>query len=126
MDNATSCKIMIVGADTDFSYLMQRYVRQSGCQMLVVPLSADILTLVCQKRPEVVILEADAPEAVGWEIVRRLKADDTTREIPVVVCSWSDEQEQSLTEDAADYLRKPVLYDDFLRVLGEIGVRNSD
>jgi CheY-like chemotaxis protein len=119
MDRATAPTVMIVGDDSDFSYLMQRYVRQSGYQMTIAHPGEKALKLAKQKRPAVIVLEIDPPETVGWDMLQALKADPDTHNIPVVICSWADERTRGLAEGAAGYLRKPVLYGDFLRALAD-------
>jgi CheY-like chemotaxis protein len=42
-----------------------------------------------------------------------LKADPEVGKIPVIVCSWLDEEARGLTEGADIYLRMPILYADF-------------
>ena len=126
MDDAAAPRIMIIGDDSDFSYLMQRYVRQSGCQMLVADLSDDTLASARREKPQAIVLEADSPEARGWEMLRALKADAITCDIPVVVCTWPDERSRSLAEGAADHLRKPVLYDDFMAALVNVEAFSPD
>jgi CheY-like chemotaxis protein len=123
MGDTRAFNIMIVGDNADFSYLMQRYVRRSGYRMVVVGPGEDVLALARGKKPVAIVLEADFPGAAGWDILQALKEDETTREIPVVICSWSDEEERGLQNGAAGYLRKPVLYEDFLAILKDAGVR---
>jgi len=124
MSDVQSSTIMIVGDNADFSYLMQRYVRRGGHQMVVVGPDEDALELARHKKPSAIVLEADLPGAPGWDILQALKSDQATRDIPVLICSWSDEEERGLMEGAAGYLRKPVLYEDFLVALEGVGARS--
>jgi CheY-like chemotaxis protein len=121
MDHATASTVMIVGDDSDFNYLMQRYVRQSGYQMAIAHPGEKVLKLAKRKRPTVIILEIDPPKTVGWDMLQALKADPDTHDIPVVICSWADERTRGLAEGATAYLRKPVLYGDFLKALADAG-----
>jgi len=123
MSNLQPSTIMIVGDNADFSYLMQRYVRRGGYRMVVAGADEDARALACQNRPAAIILEADLPGAPGWDILQALKGNETTRDIPVLICSWSDEEERGLMEGAAGYLRKPVLYEDFLGALESVVIR---
>ena len=123
MSGVQPSTIMIVGDDADFSYLMQRYVRRGGYRMVVAGSDEDAWALACQSRPAAIVLEADLPGAPGWDILQTLKGDETTRDIPVLICSWSDEKERSLVQGAAGYLRKPVLYEDFLVALEGVVAR---
>ena len=119
MDHATTPTVMIVGDDSDFSYLMQRYVRQSGYQMMIAHPGKEALKLAGGEKPAVIMLEIDPPETIGWEMLRALQADPNTHDIPVVICSWLDEKTRGLAEGAIGYLRKPVLYGDFLKALAD-------
>jgi len=123
MSDVQPSTIMIVGDNADFSYLMQRYVRRGGYRMVVVGSDEDALALACQSRPAAIVLEADLPGAPGWDTLQALQGDETMRDIPVLICSWSDEEERSLMEGAAGYLRKPVLYEDFLVALESVVIR---
>ena len=64
MDQTVVSTIMIVGDDSDFSYLMQRYVRQGGYQMVITALDDSALALILQENPVAIVLEADIPEAL--------------------------------------------------------------
>jgi CheY-like chemotaxis protein len=122
MNQVAASTIMIVGDDADFSYLMQRYVRQSGHRMLIAGPGEQVVALARQNKPAAIVLEADRPETTIWNVLRTLKADQLTCDIPVVICSWRDEEARSLAEGADGYLRKPVMYEDFLVTLAEAGI----
>lgn len=122
--------LMVVGDDASFCYLMQRYARKAACPIVLAHFAEDALNIALHEAPLVVIVELDAPGDKGLAILGTLKAHPTTRDIPVILCSWSDEAEHdalwnSDDEGAALYLRKPILYDDFQAALTEVGVNVS-
>jgi CheY-like chemotaxis protein len=124
----TSCltpTLMVVGDDPSFRYLIQRYAKKSACHVVFVHLTEDISSVVRREVPGVVMVELDFLDERGWKVLRALKAHPDTREIPVIVCSWTDEAERSLDEGAAVYLRKPILYDDFEAALMDVGGRQQ-
>jgi CheY-like chemotaxis protein len=47
------------------------------------------------------------PEMDGWDVLRHLKEDESTREIPVVMISMMDQKETALERGAVDHLTKP-------------------
>jgi signal transduction histidine kinase/CheY-like chemotaxis protein/HAMP domain-containing protein len=61
-----------------------------------------------EHRPDVIILDIMMPHQDGWEVLKLLKADPETKDIPVVVCSILREQNMALTLQADEYLAKPV------------------
>src|SRR5947208_577873 len=67
--------------------------------------------------PAVVLLDLKLPKVDGLEILRRLRANDRTRRIPVVVLTSSKEQEdvlESYNLGANSYVRKPVDFNQFV------------
>jgi len=120
MDQTTNKRIMIVGKDSHFSYLVQGFVRTSAHQIVPVNLGDDVLALVKCEKPRAIVLEVDLPETVGWQTLRTLKSDPEAGKIPVIACSWQDESARGLAEGAAVYLRMPIVYSDFETALTAI------
>ena len=120
MDQISNQKIMIVGRDSHFSYLLQRFVRTSAHRFIPVNLSDDVLSLARCEKPVAIVLEVDTPETVGWQTLRTLKSDPEAGRIPVIVCSWLDESARGLAEGADVYFRMPMLYKEFGAALAAI------
>jgi CheY-like chemotaxis protein len=120
MDQSANKRIMIVGGDTNFLYLMRRYVRRSAFEIVSVNLGEDLLARARKQSPMAIVLEVDHPETIGWQMLRTLKTDSVSCSIPVIVCSWLDDESRALTEGANSYLRMPILYTDFETALGSI------
>ena len=113
---------MVIGNDAHFCYLIQSYVRESSRLALITSWMDDALALVRREQPVAIVMEIDHPGNLGWYFLRELKSEITTRCIPVVLCSWLDEQKRGLEEGAAVCLRMPILYKDFINGLTEIGL----
>lgn len=120
MGQISNNRIMIIGGDAHFLYLIQRYVRRSEHELVSVNLDEDLLALVTHQRPMAIVLEVDLPQTMGWQMLRKLKTDPEVGSIPVIVCSWLDEESLALTEGASSYLRMPILYTDFETALGTV------
>jgi DNA-binding response OmpR family regulator len=113
MDQTADNLIMIIGGDSHFTYLMQRYVRSSAHQIVFATLGEDVLAQARCEKPVAIVLEVEPPETIGWHTLQVLKADQEVGKIPVIVCSWLDEEAHSLDLGADFYLRMPILYADF-------------
>jgi DNA-binding response OmpR family regulator len=120
MTQIASERIMIVSRDLDSSYLLQRFVRTSDRQVIPAVHSDDVLLLARYEKPVAIVLEVDTPETVGWHMLRTLKSDPETRQIPVMICSWLDESARGLAEGADAYLRMPILYEEFGAALNSL------
>ncbi|MBI2212219.1 MAG: response regulator, partial [Acidobacteria bacterium] len=68
----------------------------------------EALRLAKLVKPVAITLDLVLPGVDGWEVLKRLKADDVTREIPVVVISMIDNRELGFALGAHDYFVKPV------------------
>jgi two-component system, response regulator len=75
-------------------------------------------------RPALVLLDVNLPKLSGLDVLRRIRTDDRTAMLPVVVLTTSNEERdivQSYRLGANSYVRKPVVFGEFVeaaRVLG--------
>lgn len=77
------------------------------------------------KNPRVILLDLKMPKIDGLEVLEKLKSDERTREIPVVVLSSSREDpdvKKSYQLGANSYIVKPVEFDDFLQAVSDLGL----
>lgn len=76
-------------------------------------------------KPGVILLDLKIPKIDGMEVLRRIRACDATRLIPVVILTSSDEDQDILAAysiGANSYIRKPVNLEIFIRIVGQIGL----
>jgi two-component system response regulator len=76
-------------------------------------------------KPQVILLDLKLPKVDGLEVLRRLRADERTRLLPIVILTSSNE-EQDLIEGyrngANSYVRKPVDFNQFLDAVRQLGL----
>jgi two-component system response regulator len=75
--------------------------------------------------PEVVLLDLKLPKIDGLEVLRRLRADERTRLLPVVILTSSGEEQDLVTGyrlGANSYIRKPVDFDQFVEAVRNLGL----
>jgi CheY-like chemotaxis protein len=75
--------------------------------------------------PKVVLLDVKLPRINGLEVLRQLKADPSTRRIPVVMLTSSREERdiiESYDLGVNSYIVKPVDFDTFTQTVGELGI----
>lgn len=75
--------------------------------------------------PAVVLLDLKLPKVDGLDVLRRVRAEERTRLLPVVILTSSNEDEDRIKGyalGANSYVRKPVDFDDFVRAAGQLGL----
>ncbi len=78
-----------------------------------------------EARPRVVFLDLKLPKVDGIEVLRKIKSDERTRNVPVVMLT-SSQEERDVTESyrlgVNSYIVKPVDFSSFAQAVGELGV----
>ena len=120
-------KHLCIVADSNpfIDQLLQRFAKKSGLNILSVPVGQDMLELARQKKPAVIVIDPELPGKVrGWEIIRLLREDHQTCQIPVIACTWLDEISlREMTGAVSGRLQKPEIhYDDFVNALIAAGI----
>ncbi|MBI1767304.1 MAG: response regulator [Bacteroidetes bacterium] len=76
-------------------------------------------------KPKVILLDLKMPKLNGIEVLRKIKSDERTKRIPVVVLTSSKEDPDINTcydLGASSYIVKPVAFEDFIKVVTNIGM----
>lgn len=76
-------------------------------------------------QPQVVLLDLKLPKVDGLEVLQRIRSDERTRFLPVVVLTSSREEEDVLRSyrlGANSYVRKPVDFAEFVQAVGNLGL----
>jgi CheY-like chemotaxis protein len=75
--------------------------------------------------PQVVLLDLKLPKLDGLEVLQRLRADERTKLLPVVILTSSVEQQDRLRSydlGANSYVRKPVDFNQFIEAVRQLGL----
>ncbi len=75
--------------------------------------------------PKLILLDLKLPKVDGMEVLRRIKADERTKTIPVVILTSSKEERdlvQGYGLGANSYIQKPVDFDQFRETIKKVGL----
>jgi len=75
--------------------------------------------------PQVILLDLNMPRLGGIEVLQRMRADERTKLLPVVVLTTSNEDADRIDSyrlGANSYVRKPVDFDQFAKAVQQLGL----
>ena len=113
-------RVLVVDRDPDIANLIETYLEKRGYEVLKAHTGKEALELARLERPDAITLDVILDDIDGFEMLHRLKDDEATAGIPVVVLSIVCDEGKSCRLGASDYLEKPIQPDRLSQVLGSI------
>ncbi|RDV36877.1 response regulator [Bradymonadaceae bacterium TMQ3] len=110
-------RVLVIDDDTTVHQLMTRYLVKQGFRVHTTTGGEEALAMARRVRPDVITLDVLMPEIDGWDMLKRLKADEVLKAIPVVMVTIISEKNLGISLGASDYLTKPVDRQELSRVL---------
>jgi CheY-like chemotaxis protein len=136
-DTVNELEILLVEDNSTDAELAMRALKKSilGNKLVWVKDGAEALDFIfgtgvyrerhMAKGPDLILLDLHLPKVDGLEVLRRVKADERTKTIPVVVLTSSKEDRdvsESYNLGANSYIGKPVEYDKFVELVSQLGL----
>ena len=119
-------RILVVDDEARVREMIEFRLRQFGYEVLQAANGRDALAMASQEKPDLVLLDVMMPELDGFQVCRRLKQGEATRDIPVVMLTAKAEAKdvtRAFNSGAVDYVVKPydplVLQQKVLQNLGQ-------
>jgi len=102
-------KILFIEDETTLQKAIGRYLEQEGYQIKNA-LDGDIgLKIAKKEKPDLILLDIILPKKNGFEVLKELKEDETTKDIPVIILTnleGNNDVEKALSLGATTYLIK--------------------
>jgi CheY-like chemotaxis protein len=105
---------ILVVEDNDASRdALARRLERRGYQIVLAVNGEQAVSVARSAMPDLILMDLGLPIIDGWEATRQLKADTSTRHIPVIVLSahaMTDDRELALAAGGDDFDTKPVRF----------------
>jgi CheY-like chemotaxis protein len=115
-------KVVVIEDDRPSLALFDAYLSGAALEVITARDGQSGLAAVRRARPDAVVLDIRLPGIDGWAVLKALKADAETSEIPVIVVSIVDERSRGVELGASAYLVKPIRREELLSALTAVGV----
>src|SRR5437868_3381872 len=109
-----NARIVVIEDDDAIRATLIDLLELNGCSVSSATNGIDGLALVQREGADVILTDIHMPGLDGFQLIERLRADDRTRSIPVIICSASVEPErmrQGMDLGAEDFIVKPFTED---------------
>lgn len=137
MGGQTEFEIIIVEDDPNDAELITRALRKHNLanRLILLKDGAEAIDFLFgqgsfadkydNSSPKVILLDLKLPKVDGIEVLRKIKSDERTSKIPVVILTSSREDRD--LKDAYDlgvnsYVTKPIKFDEFAKVVADLGM----
>ena len=111
-------KILLVDDEKPIHSYLQRKLSKLGYTVFVAEDGEEALSKVFSDLPDIILLDIKIPKIDGIEVCRKIKSDERTKAIPVLILSakaQSEEIREGLEAGANKYLTKPISFPDILK-----------
>ncbi len=111
MDNATKKTVLLVEDNEDNLAVYRTILDHVGYNVLEARDGEEGVTRAREEHPDLILMDISIPKIDGWEATRRLKADQATRDIPILALTahaLEEDRERAIAAGCDGYLAKPV------------------
>tara|TARA_Y100000741_G_scaffold272744_1_gene212864 strand:+ start:37 stop:396 length:360 start_codon:yes stop_codon:yes gene_type:complete len=113
-------KILIVEDNEMNRDMLSRRLERKGYEVIMAEDGQKGVDMSKSENPNLILMDLSLPIMDGWEATSTIKADDNTKNIPIIVLTahaMAGDREKALEAGADEYDTKPI---DFKRLLGKI------
>lgn len=103
-------KILVVDDEEHIVMILKDSLEFSGFQVVTAYNGMEALERVEQDHPDLVVLDIGMPKLDGWEVCRRLKSDEKTKDVPIIILTayaQASDQRKGAQLGADRFVTKP-------------------
>ncbi len=122
-------KVLAIDDEPDVLALLGMLFESNGFDAVTAPNGTEGLIRAHVEQPDIILLDIMMEEMDGWETLRQLKLEESSRDIPVVILSARAEPKdkvRALREGAVDYIVKPFSVRDSMDKIRTILAQEGD
>lgn len=116
-------KILVVNDSPTERHVISELLVRSGYQVITAENGEEGVEKARREKPDLILMDVVMPGLNGYQATRTLTRDETTKHIPIIVCTSKGQETDriwGLRQGALDYLVKPVKAVELLAKIAEI------
>ena len=119
LDTAGKC-ILVVEDNPLNMKLFSAMIGAQGYNVLQAADGAEGLDVAQRRRPDLIIMDVNLPGIDGIEATRLLKADPATRDIPIIITTAYEYDDEIRASGCDGYMSKPISVADFVELIDSL------
>ena len=116
-EDSSNFSVLVIDDDPNAQNLMKKFLKKENYNVLQATSGPAGLDLAAKHLPDLITLDVMMPEMDGWEVLTALQNNETTKNIPVIMLTMTNEQDIGYSLGATDYLTKPVDWNNLSKIL---------
>ncbi len=104
----TGTRVLCIDDDPDVIEILTKYLAPEGYSVIGANSGDEGIKLALEHAPALITLDIMMPQKDGWQVLRELKANDTLKDIPVIIHSIIDNKPLAISLGAIDVIAKPA------------------
>jgi CheY-like chemotaxis protein len=104
----SSLTVLVIDDDVDMLDMMQRFLQKEGFQVTTASSGVEGLRLARELHPAAITLDVLMPHIDGWKVLKTLKSEPETKDIPVVMITLLQDKSMGLSLGALEFMTKPI------------------
>ncbi len=116
-------KVLVVDDEIHIVHVVAIKLRNNGFEVISAENGAEAFERACEEKPDIIVTDFQMPVMTGLELVEKLRQNDETKDIPVIMLTargFAIEDEQKKALRISEFLSKPFSPKELLRSIEDI------
>ncbi|WP_374336194.1 PleD family two-component system response regulator [Methyloversatilis sp.] len=122
-------RIMVVDDSPTERHVLNDFLTRKGFEVIIAENGEQAIEKAKAEKPDLILMDVVMPGINGYQATRTITRDDSTRDIPVIMCTSKDlptDRIWGMRQGALDYMVKPVNLEELLGRIAQLGTADND
>ena len=122
-------RIMVVDDSPTERHVLNDFLTRKGFEVIIAESGEQAIEKAKVEKPDLILMDVVMPGVNGYQATRTITRNDSTRDIPVIMCTSKDlptDRIWGMRQGALDYMVKPVNLEELLGRIQQLGAADND
>lgn len=122
-------RIMVVDDSPTERHVLNDFLTRKGFEVIIAENGEQAIEKAKVEKPDLILMDVVMPGVNGYQATRTITREDSTRNIPVIMCTSKDlptDRIWGMRQGALDYMVKPVNLENLLVLIQQLSAADND